>query len=81
MEELLPIVSGLVLGGLLAFTRLPLYVRVAMIVVLAACATIASGEFRLSWGFLFPDVVEVAVSSAATFFAAKAWQRYAAKKR
>jgi CHASE2 domain-containing sensor protein len=76
MQEILPIASGLLLGGLLAFRRLPLYVRLLLVVVLAACATIASGEFRLSWGFLFPDLAEVAVSCAAAFFAIKAWDRH-----
>ncbi len=80
MEEMLPIASGLVLGGLLAATRVLLSVRLALVVILAVSATVASGEFRLSWGFLLPDVAEVAASCAAAFFVAKAWQRYASKQ-
>lgn len=81
MHEMLPIVSGLVLGALLAATRLPVIVRVALVLVLAVCATVASGEFRLSWGYLFPDVLEVAGTCALAFFGVKAWQRYAEHKR
>ena len=76
MQEILPIASGLLLGGLLASKRFPVYVRVLLVLFLAVCATIASGEFRLSWGFLFPDIAEVAISCAAAFFGAKAWERY-----
>ncbi len=76
MQEMLPIASGLLLGGLLAANRLPVYVRVLLILTLATCATIASGESRVSWGFLIPDVAEVAATCAATFFGLKAWRRY-----
>jgi len=73
---MLPIASGLLLGGLLAFRRFPLYVRLLLILVLAVCATTASGEFRLSWGFLFPDMAEVAISCAVVFFAVRLWQKF-----
>jgi hypothetical protein len=76
MQEILPIASGLLLGGLLAYRRFPLYVRLLLVFVLAVFATVASGEFRLSWGFLFPDILEVAVSCAAVFFGIRAWERY-----
>ena len=77
MQEMLPIASGLALGVLLATTRLPLYVRVLLVAVLAVCATLASGEFRLSWGFLLPDVAEVATATAVAFLGIKAWRHYA----
>jgi anaerobic C4-dicarboxylate transporter len=80
MHEILPIASGLLLGGLLAFRRFPVYVRLLLVLILAVCATTASGEFRLSWGFLFPDIVEVTVSCAAAFFAAKAWERFSLRR-
>ncbi len=35
MQEMLPIASGLLLGGLLAANRLPVYVRVLLILTLA----------------------------------------------
>jgi hypothetical protein len=54
MQEMLPIASGLLLGGLLAANRLPVYVRVLLVLTLAACATIASGESRVSWDFSSP---------------------------
>jgi anaerobic C4-dicarboxylate transporter len=80
MQEILPISSGLLLGGLLAFRRLPVYVRLLLVLVLAVFATTASGEFRLSWGFLFPDIVEVAVSCAAAFFGVRAWEHYGLRR-
>ena len=76
MHEILPIASGMLLGGLLAYRRLPLYVRSLLVLVLAVCATVASGEFRLSWGFLFSDIAEVAGSCAVVFFGVRAWERY-----
>jgi hypothetical protein len=54
MQEMLPIASGLLLGGLLAANRLPVYVRVLLVLTLAACATMASGESRVSWDFSSP---------------------------
>jgi hypothetical protein len=81
MQEMLPIVSGLLLGGLLAYKRIPIYARVLLGAILAVCATIASGEFRLSWSFLFSDITEVAISCATAFFAAKAWNRYSVGRR
>ncbi len=66
MTELLPIVSGLVAGLVLGLARprvrLPLGVAAAL--GLGLLATVVSGEFRVSWGFLLLDVPLVALSSA-----------------
>ena len=81
MQEMLPITSGLILGVLLAVSRLPVYLRVVLILILAAIATIVSGEFRLSWDFLFPDIAEIMVACAAGFFGVKMGQHYLTKMR
>ena len=80
MHEFLPIASGLLLGGLLAATRLPRLLITAIVVILAAAATLGSGEFRLSWGYLIPDIAEV-VSAAAIAYCALAWSRHRSSGR
>jgi hypothetical protein len=62
MEELFPLASGLALGALLGYlrpsTRLP--VGAAPAIVLGVLATVASGEFRVSWTYLLIDIPLVA---------------------
>ena len=62
MEELFPIVSGILLGSLLGYLRPELRLRAGAVLatVLGILATVASGEFRLSWGYLLVDVPLVA---------------------
>ena len=69
--ELLPIVSGLFLGCVLGLLRPSLRPVVGVVLALAfgGLATVASGEFMISWGFLFVDVPLVAVSAAVALFA------------
>ena len=35
--------------------------------IIALCATIASGEFRQSWGFLFDDIIIVSLAASSAF--------------
>jgi hypothetical protein len=69
--ELLPASMGFVLGALL--TRLHsqhrLWVGIALILLLAASATVLSGEFLLSWGFLLVDIPLVGVATCTGFIA------------
>jgi hypothetical protein len=81
MHEILPIASGLVLGGLLAATRVPSFLRAILVVIIGACATIGSGEFRLSWSFLMLDILEVALASAAAWMVVTLWRRNLAHRR
>lgn len=80
MQECFPIVFGVALGILLANIRLPVLRRAVLVVMIAACATIASGEFRLSWSFLALDVLEVGFASLAGFLAVKYGGRYLANR-
>lgn len=70
MEELLPVASGLVLGAILGLLRpsLRVPVGVTLIIVLGVVATVASGEYLISWSFLLIDIPLVAVSAAAGLF-------------
>ena len=66
-NEILPVVSGLVLGvlfGLLPSLRARVGMFVALTVAFGVLATVASGEFRVSWAFLLIDIPLVAVAAA-----------------
>jgi hypothetical protein len=65
VEELFPLATGLVLGGLLGFVRpsIRLPVGAALAVALGVLATVASGEFRVSWAYLLIDIPLVAVAA------------------
>ena len=62
--EIFPIVGGLMLGALLGWTRPAARVRIGLpaAVTLAFLATVESGEFKSSWGFLLVDILLVAIS-------------------
>jgi hypothetical protein len=74
MQELVPIVSGLVAGSLLGFLRpsLRIPVGIAAAVVLGTLATIVTGEFRVSWGFLLVDIPLVGLAAVAGFVGMRA---------
>ncbi|HEY3417090.1 MAG TPA: hypothetical protein VGM23_09425 [Armatimonadota bacterium] len=65
MNELFPIVAGLVVGALLGLIRPSMRFLVGFIlaIILGGLATFISGEFEISWGFLLVDIPLVAVSS------------------
>lgn len=66
MEELLPVLSGLCVGGLLGFFRpaTRLWLAIVLAIVLGFLATVISGEYEISWGFLLIDIPLVAISTA-----------------
>jgi hypothetical protein len=72
--ELLPAASGLLLGIVAGFVRPAHRLRVAVFasILLGAAATVASGEFRLSWGFVAIDAAIVATSAALGFVLGRA---------
>ena len=65
MQELFPLGSGLLLGAALGWlrpsARLPIGLVVA--VALGVTATVVTGEFELSWGYLLIDIPLVAVAA------------------
>jgi uncharacterized membrane protein YeaQ/YmgE (transglycosylase-associated protein family) len=68
-HETLPVVGGAILGCIAryAYQRTQRWSYVAGIVLIALGATIASGEFRQSWGFLVDDVFIVSISVCGAF--------------
>jgi hypothetical protein len=77
MQELWPIVSGLVIGSLLGLLHPSMRVPVGAVLAIAfgVVATIVSGEFRISWAFLLIDIPLVAGSAAGSLFGMHRWQR------
>jgi hypothetical protein len=65
--ELFPVVNGLLLGAFLGCLRprLRFGAGIALSVAIGALATVASGEFEVTWGYLLIDVPLVAASAAA----------------
>jgi len=69
--EILPLASGVTVGAILAQLRPDLrkWAGPILVLLLAFLATVVSGEFRLSWGFLLVDIPMVAVPACATYVA------------
>jgi hypothetical protein len=67
MHELLPVVSGLVLGTFLGLlpSRMRLRMGAVSAVLLGLTATVVSGEWLISWSFLLIDIPIVAGAAAA----------------
>ena len=63
MQELFPILFGLILGAGLGFVRpsMRLPVGAVLAIVLGVLATVITGEFKSSWGYLLIDIPLVAV--------------------
>jgi hypothetical protein len=76
MNELLPIVGGLVLGVLLTLVQRP-RLRVALGVLGAFAtgflATVASGEYRIGWEYLLFDVPLSALSATGAYLTVRRW--------
>lgn len=73
MNEVFPIASGLVAGiALGAFVpRLRLLWGSIAAVVLGTLATLISGEYLVSWGFLLIDIPLVALCATAGFLVSR----------
>ena len=68
-SEIFPVVSGLLLGTFLGSItpRSHKRIGVPILVLLAFLATVVSGEFRISWGFLLVDLPLVSIPAVAAF--------------
>jgi hypothetical protein len=69
MAELLPLTVGLLLGTAVGLRRPETGVLtiVLLAVPLGVMATVVTGEFKTSWGFLLIDIPLVAVAAAVAF--------------
>jgi hypothetical protein len=73
MDELFPVVSGVVLGIVVAGIRpsLRLWIGIPVSIVLGLAATVLSGEFEVGWEYLLIDIPLVAVSAGLSFTLAR----------
>jgi len=67
MQELVPLVSGLVVGVALGLVRPSLrwWIGALLAVALGVFATVVTGEFKTSWAYLLVDIPLVALASVA----------------
>jgi hypothetical protein len=67
VQEFFPLMGGLVLGSLLGLLRTSARLRIGVLltICIGLLATLASGEFRLHWGFVLLDISLVAASVVA----------------
>jgi len=67
VEELFPVASGLIVGGILGLIRpsMRFWVGAVLAIILGVLATVVSGEYAISWGFLLIDIPLVAISATA----------------
>jgi hydrogenase/urease accessory protein HupE len=76
MTEIFPFASGVLVGVLVALRpRIPVAVAALLAVILGTLATIVSGEFRLSWAYLYFDIPFVALTAVGTTVLARSWFR------
>lgn len=77
MNELMPILSGLIAGGFLALVRPRIRFLLGFLaaVVLGTAATVVTGEFQKGWEFLLVDIPLVGLCAAAGLLVARASRR------
>jgi len=82
MEELFPIVGGVLLGFAFAgFAPLqPVWIRITLVVVLGVTATVLSGEAEQNWGFVLVDIGEVGLLAWIAHVAAGAFKTWYSKR-
>jgi hypothetical protein len=73
MDELFPIVSGVVLGIVVARVRPSLrpWVGIALSIALGLAATALSGELAIGWEYVLVDIPLVALSAGVSFTLAR----------
>ena len=65
MQELVPLLSGLVMGAALGALRPSMrwWVGALLAVALGVFATVVTGEFKTSWGYVLIDIPLVALAA------------------
>ena len=65
MQEIVPVAFGLILGLALGYVRpsIRLLLGCLLAILLGVLATVVTGEFKSSWGYLLVDIPLVAVAS------------------
>jgi hypothetical protein len=80
MDEVFPVVAGIVLGLVVSRFSDPVLRAMAIAVVGLALGTTASwisGELAISWVYVFIDTLQVTVASVMTLGLIAAWRRRA----
>jgi hypothetical protein len=78
MNEVFPLVGGLVIGLLLRRGNLSRVWAAAAALAVAVTATVISSEFMTSWGFVLVDIPLVLVSAGIGYLA---WSVVEARRR
>jgi hypothetical protein len=78
MNEIFPMLAGVVVGLVLGAMRPSLRLRIGfpLAIGLGITATVISGEFKVGWEYLLIDIPLVALSAACTLLAT----RYVARR-
>ena len=73
MQELFPLACGPLLGVTLGFVRPTLWLPIGagLAIVLGLLATVVTGEFKTSWGYLLFDIPLVAFAAFLGFLSAR----------
>jgi hypothetical protein len=73
MQELIPVGCGLLLGAALGYIRPSMRpaVGAALAIVLGVCATMVTGEFALTWGYVLVDIPLVALATVLALVSAR----------
>jgi hypothetical protein len=73
MKEFFPISCGLLLGAVLGYVRPAMRLPVGglLAILLGGLATVITGEFTTSWGYLLVDIPLVAVAAVLGLVAAR----------
>ena len=67
MDELVPVILGAAMGAVIGYLvrgRWRDVAAIAAVIVAGVAATVASGEYRISWAYLLPDLAEAACGLA-----------------
>jgi len=83
MNELFPILSGLVVGTLIGFLRPRTRLAVGLVVsvVIGVTATVVSGESQLSWAYLLVDIPLVGLALVTAMLLTSRWRVAAINRR
>ncbi len=72
-NEIFPVISGVLVGSVLGgvTARRRPWVWALLSVVLGLAATVVSGEFKTTWGYLLIDIPLVGATSAGAFLVSR----------
>jgi hypothetical protein len=78
MNEILPVMAGVVIGLIIPHLKSKSLAAVTLIVLSILCGAVASwitGELRVSWGYLLIDSIQVAAAAFLMSVLVVRWRR------